>query len=94
VSPVRYELGSFIPEVGILHSHRREHFNSCTTLTELGLFSTSVSRCPATVGKAVPRPVQVSSGPGITGSGAPWTHSARMSPAIREPVYALDTNLL
>jgi hypothetical protein len=25
VSPVRYELGSYIPEDDILHSHRREH---------------------------------------------------------------------
>jgi hypothetical protein len=25
VSPVRYELGFYIPEEGILHSHRREH---------------------------------------------------------------------
>jgi hypothetical protein len=24
VSPVRYELGSYIPDNGILHSHRRE----------------------------------------------------------------------
>jgi hypothetical protein len=25
VSPVRYELGFYIPEDGILHSHRREN---------------------------------------------------------------------
>jgi hypothetical protein len=30
VSPVRYELGFYIPEDGILHSHRREIFKSYT----------------------------------------------------------------
>jgi hypothetical protein len=25
MSPVRYELGSYIPQDGILHSHRREN---------------------------------------------------------------------
>jgi hypothetical protein len=28
VSPVRYELGFYIPEDGILHSHRRENLKS------------------------------------------------------------------
>jgi hypothetical protein len=28
VYPVRYELGSYIPEDDILHSHRREHLKS------------------------------------------------------------------
>jgi hypothetical protein len=28
VSPVRYELGFYNPEDGILHSHRRENLNS------------------------------------------------------------------
>jgi hypothetical protein len=28
VSPVRYELGFYIPEDGILHSHRRENLRS------------------------------------------------------------------
>jgi hypothetical protein len=28
VSPVRYELGSYIPEDDILYSHGREHFRS------------------------------------------------------------------
>jgi hypothetical protein len=28
VSPVKYELGSYIPEDGILHSHRRENLIS------------------------------------------------------------------
>jgi hypothetical protein len=28
VSPVKYELGSYIPEDGILHSHRRESLKS------------------------------------------------------------------
>jgi hypothetical protein len=30
VSPVRYELGFYIPEDGILHSHRRENLISYT----------------------------------------------------------------
>jgi hypothetical protein len=33
VSPVRYELGFYIPEDGILHSHRRENLRSYITLT-------------------------------------------------------------
>jgi hypothetical protein len=28
MSSVKYELGSYIPEDGILHSHRRENFKS------------------------------------------------------------------
>jgi hypothetical protein len=28
MSPVRYELGFYIPEDDILHSHRREHLKS------------------------------------------------------------------
>jgi hypothetical protein len=28
VSPLRYELGFYIPEDGILHSHRRENLRS------------------------------------------------------------------
>jgi hypothetical protein len=33
VSPVKYELGFYIPEDGTLHSHRREHLKSYTALT-------------------------------------------------------------
>jgi hypothetical protein len=33
VSPVRYELGFYIPEDGILHSYRREHLRSYIELT-------------------------------------------------------------
>jgi hypothetical protein len=33
VSPVRYELGFYIPEDDILHSHRREYFKSYIALT-------------------------------------------------------------
>jgi hypothetical protein len=33
VSPVRYELGFYILEAGILHSHRRECLKSCIWLT-------------------------------------------------------------
>jgi hypothetical protein len=34
VSPVRYELGSYIPEVGILRSHRRENLKSSFSVTD------------------------------------------------------------
>jgi hypothetical protein len=33
VFPVRYELGFYIPEVGILHGHRRENLRSYIALT-------------------------------------------------------------
>jgi hypothetical protein len=33
VSHVRYELGVYIPEDGILHSHRRENLKSYIALT-------------------------------------------------------------
>jgi hypothetical protein len=33
VSPVRYELGFYIPEDDILHSHRRENIKSYIVLT-------------------------------------------------------------
>jgi hypothetical protein len=32
MSPVRYELGFYIPEDGILHSHRRESLQSYKTV--------------------------------------------------------------
>jgi hypothetical protein len=37
VSPVKYELLSYIPEDGILHSHLRENLKSYTALTGLAL---------------------------------------------------------
>jgi hypothetical protein len=33
MSPVKYELGFYIPEDGILHSHRREILKSYIALT-------------------------------------------------------------
>jgi hypothetical protein len=33
VSPVKYELGFYITEDGILHSDRRENLKSCIALT-------------------------------------------------------------
>jgi hypothetical protein len=33
VSPVKYEQGFYIPEDGILHSHRRENLKSYIALT-------------------------------------------------------------
>jgi hypothetical protein len=38
VSPVKYELCFYIPEDGILHSHRREHLKSCIALTGCALW--------------------------------------------------------
>jgi hypothetical protein len=35
VPPVKYELGCYIPEDGILHSHRRENLKYYTVLTSL-----------------------------------------------------------
>jgi hypothetical protein len=35
VSPVKYELGFYIPEDGILHSHRRENLKSYTSVEHL-----------------------------------------------------------
>jgi hypothetical protein len=36
VSPVRYELGFYIPEDGILHSHRRENLKSYIFSEDIG----------------------------------------------------------
>jgi hypothetical protein len=41
VSPVRYELGSYIPEDDILDSHRRENLKSYIALPA-GLYSRDV----------------------------------------------------
>jgi hypothetical protein len=38
VSPVRYELGFYIPEDYILHSHRRENLKSYIALTSWTLW--------------------------------------------------------
>jgi hypothetical protein len=38
VSPVRHELGFYIPEDGILHSHSRENLNSYIALTGWALY--------------------------------------------------------
>jgi hypothetical protein len=37
VSPVKYELGCYVPEDGILHSRRRENLKSYIALTGLTL---------------------------------------------------------
>jgi hypothetical protein len=37
VSPVKYELGSYIPEDGTLHSDRRENLKTYIALTGLAL---------------------------------------------------------
>jgi hypothetical protein len=38
VFPVCYELGFYIPEDGILHSHRHENLKSYIALTDWGLW--------------------------------------------------------
>jgi hypothetical protein len=38
VSPVRYELGFYIPEDGILHSHCRENLKSYIALSGCALY--------------------------------------------------------
>jgi hypothetical protein len=38
VSPVKYELGFYIPEDGVLHSHRRENLKSYIALTGWTLY--------------------------------------------------------
>jgi hypothetical protein len=38
VSPARYELGFYIPEDGILRSHRRENLKSHTALSGWALY--------------------------------------------------------
>jgi hypothetical protein len=47
VCPVKYEMGSYNPEDGILHSHRRENLKSYikyTTFSKLDLFPASGER--------------------------------------------------
>jgi hypothetical protein len=40
VSPVKYDLGFYIPEDDILHSHRRENFKSYVALTDRSIAET------------------------------------------------------
>jgi hypothetical protein len=58
VFPVRYEVGSYIPEEGILHSHRRENprtyketnpFSETFSFNYLQFRTTKVSMNPVTV---------------------------------------------
>jgi hypothetical protein len=45
MSPVRYELGFYIPEDDVRHSHRRENLNSScrySTVVPLRLIATAV----------------------------------------------------
>jgi hypothetical protein len=44
VSPVRYELGFYIPEDALLHSHRRENLKSYTIFKTVSGSGTAVSR--------------------------------------------------
>jgi hypothetical protein len=43
VSPVKYEMGFYILEDNILHSHRRENLKSCIALTGWTLETQCVS---------------------------------------------------
>jgi hypothetical protein len=43
VSPVKYELGFYVPEDDILHSHRREHLKSYFALLHCVLGSDAVT---------------------------------------------------
>jgi hypothetical protein len=45
VSPVRYELGFYIPENGILHSHRSENLKSYIALTGGAMYLTGDVMC-------------------------------------------------
>jgi hypothetical protein len=42
VSPVKYELGIYIPEDDILHSHRCENLKSYTDLKQFELFGLNI----------------------------------------------------
>jgi hypothetical protein len=67
VSPMRYELGFYIPEDGVLHSHRRENLNSL--LGQLFLPSPKsfqLSYRPATSISAGERPLSSPLCPGRT----------------------------
>jgi hypothetical protein len=45
VSPVRYELGSYIPEDGIPHSHRKENLKSYRYVRSPVLVSVAYQNC-------------------------------------------------
>jgi hypothetical protein len=45
VFPVRYDLGYFIPEDGILRSHGRKNLNSYIALTSWALGSLAETKC-------------------------------------------------
>jgi hypothetical protein len=47
VSPVKYELGFYIPGDAILHSQRREHLKSCILYCNLRLFKNLGTNIPA-----------------------------------------------
>jgi hypothetical protein len=55
VSPVKYELGFYIPEDGILHSHRREKLKSYMSLC---VYSLCVVPSTGRKRRTVPRPMR------------------------------------
>jgi hypothetical protein len=58
VSPVKYELGFYIPEDGILHSHRRENLKSYKLIKLVGSIVSAYTglcfmlRCPCISARA------------------------------------------
>jgi hypothetical protein len=54
VSPVNYELGFYIPEDDILHSHRRENLKSYIALTSWTLAETKCVCCEIRTGFFIP----------------------------------------
>jgi hypothetical protein len=56
VSPAKYELGFYIPEVDILHSHRRESLKSYIALKGLGFVAeTECVSCEVRAGALYPK---------------------------------------
>jgi hypothetical protein len=52
VSPVKYELGFYIPEDDILHSDRRESLKSCLSTVVRLLADVGILECPKATPKA------------------------------------------
>jgi hypothetical protein len=55
VSPVKYELGFYIPENDILHGDRREHLKSYIALTGCALYQRRTVSCEVRTGVLYPR---------------------------------------
>jgi hypothetical protein len=53
MSPVKYELGFYIPEGGILHSHRRENLKPYSMYTNSACAALYVNRTPWPTGSTI-----------------------------------------